>query len=202
MEASFQAKLLRALQEKEIIRIGSNKPVKVDCRIIVASNKDLLEEVKKGNFREDLYYRLIGLPIHLPPLRERENDVLILAKFFIDHFSSENDLPHKMLSAAAQKKLLYYHFPGNIRELKSTIELAVTLSSGKEIESDDIILHSSDNTTEILNEELTLREYERRIVDTYLKKYDNNAKLVAQKLDIGLSTIYRMLKEDESPASK
>lgn len=196
MEASFQAKLLRALQEKEIIRIGSNKPVKVDCRIIVASNKDLLEEVKKGNFREDLYYRLIGLPIHLPPLRERENDVLILAKFFIDHFSSENDLPPKMLSAAAQKKLLFYHFPGNIRELKSTIELAVTLSSGHEIEADDIILHSADTTTEILNEELTLREYERKIVDTYLKKYDNNTKMVAQKLDIGLSTIYRMLKED------
>jgi two-component system, NtrC family, response regulator AtoC len=196
METSFQAKLLRALQEKEVIRIGSNKPVKVDCRIIVATNKDLLEEVKKGNFREDLYYRLIGLPIHLPPLRERENDVMILSKYFIDHFSHENDLPPKMLSAAAQKKLMFYHFPGNIRELKSTIELAVTLSSGQEIEADDIILHSNDTTTEILNEELTLREYERRIVDTYLKKYDNNTKLVAQKLDIGLSTIYRMLKED------
>jgi two-component system, NtrC family, response regulator AtoC len=196
MESSFQAKLLRALQEKEIIRIGSNKPVKVDCRIIVASNKDLLEEVKKGNFREDLYYRLIGLPIHLPPLRERENDVLILSKFFIDHFSTENDLPSKMLSSAAQKKLLYYKYPGNIRELKSIIELAVTLSSGKEIEADDIILHSADTTTEILNEELTLREYERRIVETYLKKYENNTKLVAQKLDIGLSTIYRMLKEE------
>lgn len=196
MESSFQAKLLRALQEKEVIRIGSNKPVKVDCRIIVASNKDLLDEVKKGNFREDLYYRLIGLPIHLPPLRERENDVLILSKFFVDHFSTENDLPPKMLSTTAQKKLLYYNFPGNIRELKSIIELAVTLSSGKEIEADDIILHTADTTTEILNEELTLREYERRIVETYLKKYDNNTKLVAQKLDIGLSTIYRMLKEE------
>ena len=196
METSFQAKLLRALQEREIIRIGSNKPVKVDCRIIVATNKDLLEEVKKGNFREDLYYRLIGLPIHFPPLREREKDVLILSKYFIDQFSHENDLPPKMLSTNAQKKLMFYHFPGNIRELKSTIELAVTLSSGQEIEADDIILHSSDSTAEILNEELTLREYERRIVNTYLKKYDNNTKLVAQKLDIGLSTIYRMLKED------
>jgi len=196
METSFQAKLLRALQEKEIIRVGSNKPVKVDCRIIVATNKDLLEEVKKGNFREDLYYRLIGLPIHLPPLREREKDVLILSKYFIDHFSHENDLPLKMLSAEAQKKLLSYHFPGNIRELKSTIELAVTLSSGNEIEGEDIILHSADETVEMLTDELTLREYEIKIVNAYLKKYDNNTKLVAQKLDIGLSTIYRMLKEE------
>lgn len=196
METSFQAKLLRALQEKEIIRVGSNKPVKVDCRIIVATNKDLLEEVKKGNFREDLYYRLIGLPIHLPPLREREKDVLILSKYFIDHFSHENDLPLKMLSTEAQKKLLSYHFPGNIRELKSTIELAVTLSSGNEIEGEDIILHSADETAEMLTNELTLREYEIKIVNAYLKKYDNNTKLVAQKLDIGLSTIYRMLKED------
>jgi two-component system, NtrC family, response regulator AtoC len=196
METSFQVKLLRALQEREVIRIGSNKPVKIDCRIIVASNKDIQAEVKKGNFREDLYYRLIGLPIHLPPLRERDNDVLILSKYFIDHFSIENDLPIKFLSSAAQKKLLFYNFPGNIRELKSTIELAVTLSSGSEIEADDIMLHSMDSASEILNEELTLREFEKRIVNAYLKKYDNNTKLVAEKLDIGLSTIYRMLKEE------
>jgi two-component system response regulator AtoC len=147
MEPSFQVKLLRALQEREVIRIGSNKPVKIDCRIIVASNKDIQAEVKKGNFREDLYYRLIGLPIHLPPLRERDNDVLILSKYFIDYFSVENNLPHKILSSDAQKKLLFYSFPGNIRELKSTIELAVTLSSGNEIEADDIILHSVDSAS-------------------------------------------------------
>ncbi|OFY57016.1 MAG: regulator, partial [Bacteroidetes bacterium RBG_13_46_8] len=83
MELNFQAKLLRAVQEKEIVRIGSNKPVKTDCRIIVASNKNLKEEVRKGNFREDLYYRLLGLPIELPPLREREHDILILANHFL-----------------------------------------------------------------------------------------------------------------------
>ena len=93
MDASFQVKLLRALQEKEIVRVGSNQTVKTDCRIIVATNKNLKEEVKKGNFREDLYYRLLGLPIELPPLRERGNDVLILAKYFIDLFSKENNLP-------------------------------------------------------------------------------------------------------------
>jgi DNA-binding NtrC family response regulator len=196
MDISFQTKLLRALQEKEIIRIGSNKPIKVDCRIIVATNKNLLDEVKKGNFREDLYYRLIGLPIHLPPLRERDKDILILAKHFVDQFCLENEVEPKVLGASAQKKLLFYDFPGNIRELKSVAELAVTMSSGKEIAAEDIILHTTDATTDVLSEELTLRKYEIRIVNAYLKKYNNNIKLVAEKLDIGQSTIYRMLKEE------
>ena len=195
MDISFQTKLLRALQEREIIRIGSNKAIKIDCRIIVASNKMLLDEVKNGNFREDLYYRLIGLPIHLPPLREREKDMLILAKHFIDQFCLENELESKILDSSAQKKLLFYDFPGNIRELKSIAELGVTLSSQKEITAEDIILHTAGTTSDVLDDELTLREYERRIVNAYLKKYNNNTKLVAEKLDIGQSTIYRMLKE-------
>ncbi len=195
MDISFQTKLLRALQEKEIIRVGSNKAIKVDCRIIVASNKKLLDEVKKGNFREDLYYRLMGLPVHLPPLREREKDTLILAKHFVDQFCLENDIEPKVLSSSAQKKLLFYDFPGNIRELKSISELAVTLSSHKELTAEDIILHTAGATSDVLDEDLTLREYERRIVSAYLKKYNNNIKLVAEKLDIGQSTIYRMIKE-------
>jgi two-component system, NtrC family, response regulator AtoC len=195
MDISFQTKLLRALQEKEITRVGSNKAIKVDCRIIVATNKNLLEEVKKGNFREDLYYRLIGLPIHLPPLRERDKDVLILAKHFVDQFCVENEVGAKILSASAQKKLLFYDFPGNIRELKSIAELAVTMSANKEITAEDIILYTDGTTSDVLSEELTLREYEIRIVNAYLKKYDNNIKLIAEKLDIGQSTIYRMLKE-------
>lgn len=195
MDSPFQTKLLRALQEKEITRIGSNKPLKIDCRIIVASNKKLQDEVKKGNFREDLYYRLMGLPIHLPPLSERDNDVIILSKFFIDEFCRENNIELKVLSTSAQKKLLFYNFPGNVRELKSVIDLAVTMSADTEISADDIILHAADAATNVMNEELTLKEYERRIVGAYLKKYDNNIKLVAEKLDIGQSTIYRMLKE-------
>ncbi|MBN1118752.1 MAG: sigma-54-dependent Fis family transcriptional regulator [Bacteroidales bacterium] len=196
MEMSFQTKLLRALQEREIIRVGSNKPVKIECRIIVASNKNLLDEVKNGNFRQDLYYRLIGLPIHLPPLRERDKDILVLAKHFVDQFCSENELQAKTISSAAQKKLLFYNYPGNIRELKSIADLAVTLCSGDEIQPDDIVLHTAGETGEILSEELTLREYEKKIVQAYLKKYENNIKLVAEKLDIGQSTIYRMLKEE------
>jgi two-component system, NtrC family, response regulator AtoC len=195
MDISVQAKLLRALQEKEIIRVGSNTPVKTDCRIIVASHRNLKNEIKEGKFREDLYYRLFGLPIELPPLRERGNDILLLAKYFTENFCVENNIEEKTLSADAQKKLLTYPFPGNVRELKSIIELAIVMSSGNEINANDISINSSDMVAEIVNENLTLREYELRILNTYLKKYDNNIKLVSEKLGIGQSTIYRMLKE-------
>ena len=144
MQLNLQSKLLRALQEKEIVRIGSNKPVKTDCRIVVATNKNLKEEVKKGNFREDLYYRLLGLPIELPPLRERGNDILILAQSFIGMFCHENNIPVKKLSGKSQMKLMGYHFPGNVRELKSVIELAVTLSENMEIEPVDIVIDQND----------------------------------------------------------
>ncbi len=199
MDISLQAKLLRALQEKEIIRIGSNVPVKTDCRIIIATNKNLLEEVKRGNFRQDLYYRLYGLPIELPPLRERGNDVIILAKHFIDLFCRENNLRTKVLSADASNRLLSYSFPGNVRELKSIIELAVTLADHDEITSDNIITGANqDVLSELLLEEVSLREYDIRIVKSFLRKCNNNIKQVAEKLDIGVATIYRMLKEEKS----
>ena len=197
MNLTFQAKLLRALQEKEVVRIGSNQPVKTDCRIIVATNKNLQEEVKKGDFREDLYFRLFGLSIELPPLRERGKDILILAKHFILAFCNENDLEQKELSNDAQKKLLGYHFPGNIRELKSITDLAVVMSAGKIIEADDILFGTNDILQDVISNELTLREFNYRIVTSYLKKYDDNINIVAEKLDISPSTIYRMLKEKE-----
>ena len=197
LDISLQAKLLRALQEKEINRIGSNNPVKFDCRIIIATNKDLQEEIKKGNFRQDLYYRLYGLPIELPPLRERENDVIILAKHFINVFCKENRMAIKMLTPEASSRLLSYSFPGNIRELKSVIELAVTLADQDEITADHVILgRGQDLLDDLFSQELSLREYDLRIVRKYLEKYDNNIKLVAEKLDLGVATIYRMLKEN------
>lgn len=198
MDISLQAKLLRALQEKEIIRVGSNAPVKTDCRIIIATNKNLLEEVRSGNFRQDLYYRLYGLPIELSPLRERGNDIITLAKHFIQLFCTENGMPAKGLSSEASAKLLTYQFPGNIRELKSIMELAVTLCDQNEIGSEHIVLSSSESImADITAHEMTLREYDINIVKSYLKKYDNNTKLVADKLDIGVATIYRMLKENK-----
>jgi len=197
MDISLQAKLLRALQEKEIIRIGSNTPVKFDCRIIIATNKDLQEEIKKGNFRQDLYYRLYGLPIELPPLRDRENDVIILSRHFIGLFCKENKMAPKTLTPEASTRLLSYSFPGNIRELKSVIELAVTLAEQDEITADHIVLgRGQDLLDDMFSKELSLREYDIRIVKKFLDKYDNNIKLVAEKLDLGVATIYRMLKED------
>jgi two-component system response regulator AtoC len=197
MELSLQAKLLRVLQEKEIVRIGSNKPIKTDCRIVVATNKNLKEEVKKGKFREDLYYRLLGLPIELPPLRDRANDILVLAMHFIQKFCIENNIPLKKLSVPSQNKLMGYSFPGNVRELKSVIELAVTMSEKDEIEPSDLIIDKGDPLSAVTTDILTLREYHLKIIKATLKKYNNDIRLAAEKLDIGISTIYRILKEEK-----
>jgi len=195
MDVSLQAKLLRALQEKEVIRIGSNQAVKFDCRIIIATNKNLQEEVKNGSFRKDLFFRLYGLPIDLPPLRDRGNDVILLANTFITRFCEDNKLETKTLSSSAIQKLKSYAFPGNIRELRSVIELAVTLSDGNEIDNEHLLFADSENLEDLFSEELSLREYNLRIVKKLMEKYDNKAKIVAEKLDVGIATIYRMLKD-------
>jgi DNA-binding NtrC family response regulator len=198
MDMAFQVKMLRALQEKEITRVGSNKNIGINCRIVVATHKNLAQEVKQGNFRKDLYFRLLGLSIELPPLRERGNDVLILAKHFARSFSEENKLPVKKFTSAAIQKLRQYPFPGNIRELKSVMELAVTLSDGDQIDTGDIVLGDQEIIDIFQLEDFTLREYNRRIVNAYLDKYNNDVKVVAKKLDIGAATIYRMMKEQQS----
>lgn len=197
MDRTLQAKILRVLQEKELTRVGGKETVKINCRIVAATHRDLLEEVKAGNFREDLYYRLFGITIQLPPLRERGKDVLILAKHFIAAFCNENSIKAKILSADASKKLLGYGFPGNIRELKSVVELAVVMAEDETIYPDDITFGTKDVISEMSGEEMSLKEYNQRIVKLYLKNYDDDIKLVAQKLEIGQSTIYRMLKEME-----
>ncbi len=199
MEMNLQMKLLRVLQEKEIVRIGSNKPVKTDCRIIAATNKNLKGAVKNGHFREDLYYRLLGLPVELPPLRDRGKDILILASHFAEEFCKENNMALKKISEPSQRKLMNYSFPGNVRELKSVIELAITLSPGDEIGPSDIVIDTSDPLSKDSNADQTLREYELKIIKTTLKRYNNDIKTVAEKLDIGASTIYRILKEEKDP---
>jgi DNA-binding NtrC family response regulator len=171
--------------------------VKLDVRIIVATHRDLTEEVKKGNFREDLYYRLLGLPVPLPPLRDRGNDIIILAKYLLKQFCEDNNMPLFTLSNAAQQKLLKYHFPGNVRELKSIIELAAVMAEGKQIEDEDINYNSINREEKFVMEELSLKEYDFKIIRHFLNKYDDNVLLVAKKLDIGKSTIYRYLKEME-----
>jgi len=197
MDISLQAKLLRVLQEREITRIGSNQVIPIEVRVIVATHQNLQEEVKKGNFREDLYYRLLGLPIELPPLRDREGDILVISKHFIDEYVKENKVSKMTLSGAAQKRLLNYAFPGNIRELKAVIELACVMADNDIIEEDNIIFNNARNMTDLLSKEMSLREYNNSIVQSYLDKYDGNVLLVAKKLDIGKSTIYRMIQNNE-----
>lgn len=198
MELSFQAKLLRVLQEKEVVRVGSNKPIKINTRIIAATHKNLLDEVKKNRFREDLYYRLYGLQINLPPLRERDKDIILLAKYFITQFCKDNQLQVKKISAKAQNKLLAYQFPGNVRELKSITELAVVMSNTDMIEPDDILFSQSNFETELLSQNLTMEQYEKKIIMHVLSQCNGNVVQAAEKLNIGKSTIYRLLNKERS----
>jgi two-component system response regulator AtoC len=197
MDITIQAKILRALQEQEIVRVGGNSTVKFDARIIVATHRNLGDEVQKGTFREDLYYRLLGLNIQLPPLRERGNDIMILAKFFAEDYCKKNKLPEISLTNEASQKLLQYGFPGNIRELKAIVELACVMATDNNIGVEDISFNSLKPEGSFLLEELTLKEYNKRILRHFLDKYDNDVLLVADKLDIGKSTIYNMLKSGE-----
>ncbi|MEO7991704.1 MAG: sigma-54 dependent transcriptional regulator [Chryseolinea sp.] len=198
MDPSLQAKLLRVLQEREVTRIGGNQVIKLDVRIIAATHKDLAEEVKGGRFREDLYYRLLGLPIHLPPLRERSTDVILIAKHFLDQFASDNQMRKFKISEEAQQKLLQYPFPGNIRELKSIIELAAVMAEEQELTAKDISFNSTTRMESFLYQEMTMQDFMYRIIRHYLNKYDNNVLEVASKLDIGKSSLYRYLKEMEA----
>jgi DNA-binding NtrC family response regulator len=195
MDINMQSKLLRVLQERELTRVGGNGTVKINCRIISATHKDLAEEVRKGNFREDLYYRLLGLPVTLPPLRERGNDTLVLAKHFIDEYAEENDMGKLKLSSKAQNKLFKYPWPGNIRELKAVVELCCVMTDSDLIEEEHITFNSTGSIDTLLQNEMTLEEYKNRIVKHFLDKYNSDVVNVAKRLDIGKSTIYRMLQE-------
>jgi DNA-binding NtrC family response regulator len=197
MDLNLQAKLLRTLQEREVNRIGSNQVVKLDVRVLVATHRNLQEDVKNGKFREDLYYRLLGLPIHLPPLRVRGQDIILIAKYYLDQFTKENDLGKLNISAEAQDKLLHYPFPGNVRELKSVMELAAVMANEGEISARDINFNNTLGDQALLLKEMTLQQYMFTIIRNYLNKYNNNVMDVARRLDIGKSSIYRYLKEME-----
>jgi DNA-binding NtrC family response regulator len=200
MDLNMQSKLLRVLQERELTRLGSNKNIPIDIRLIVATHKDLLKEVKAGKFRQDLYYRLLGITIDLPPLKDRGSDIVLLAKIFIKEFCDQNKIPIKELSAKAIDKLLSYHYPGNVRELRAIAEVAVVMSDGETVHEDDIQFHQRNDIDDIIQQEMTLDEYIQTILNWYLKKYNNNILLVADKLKMGKSTIYRMLKEGKLKA--
>ena len=142
MPYKVQAKLLRALQEKEVRRLGSSKPIKIDVRIISATNANLDEKIKNGEFREDLYYRLNTIPLHIPPLRERKDEILDIAQAMIIQNCQKYGFANKTLSKSAKDELLSYNWPGNIRELLSVIERSVILSENNEIQKDELYLDS------------------------------------------------------------
>lgn len=198
-DLNFQTKLLRVLQEREITRVGGNDTIKLDVRLITATHKNIAEEVKAGRFREDLYYRLMGLPIELPPLNQRGNDILILAKHFADLYAKENKCPHFSFSEAAKNKLMKHTYPGNVRELKAVVDLACVMSENNIIDEVDItFLTNLVQVNQLYNsEEKTLKDYNTDIIAHYLQKYNHNVLEVARKLDIGKSTIYNLINSGE-----
>jgi DNA-binding NtrC family response regulator len=140
MDARLQAKLLRAIQEREIDRVGGAKPVKVDIRILATSNRDLAQAVRDGTFREDLLYRLNVVNLRIPSLRDRPGDVLALSEFFIKKYAAANGMPERALSAEARRRLATHRWPGNVRELENAMHRAVLMANGPEIEEDAIRL--------------------------------------------------------------
>lgn len=139
MNMNLQTKLLRILQDSKVSRLGSNKEIQLDIRVIAATNKNLMERVKEGLFREDLFYRLQGFLLHLPPLRERDNDIILLTNYFLKAFCESNRMPLKQFSKSALQSLLQHDWPGNVRELKSVVERAALISDTQEIQEDDIM---------------------------------------------------------------
>jgi transcriptional regulator with PAS, ATPase and Fis domain len=179
MSLVTQAKVLRIIQEKEFERVGSNETLKTDVRIISATNKDLMERMRHGLFREDLFYRLNVVSIRLPPLREREGDIALLVRFFLERYSAEMNKSIKGVEPEAMKMLAGYHWPGNIRELENTIERAVLLSEGDQITSDDLNLFflgtgPGDNGAGIRLPEkgIRLADAERDLIEQALQRSD------------------------------
>ncbi|MBD2767496.1 sigma-54-dependent Fis family transcriptional regulator [Hymenobacter sp. BT664] len=196
LDLSLQAKLLRVLQEREVTRVGGNRAVPFDVRLIVATHRDLLAEVQAGRFREDLYYRLLGLPIVLPPLRQRGHDILLLAETFVRDFCAHNKLPVRQLTAEACTRLLNHPFPGNVRELKAVVELATVLADGEQIQAADLPLRPG-RAPEGPGSQRSLRDQTTAIVQSCLDEMGGDVLAVAARLRIGKSTIYRMIQQQE-----
>ena len=202
-DVKIQAKLLRAIQEKEIDRIGGKAPIKVDTRIIATSNRNLDECVKNGTFRQDLYYRLNVVNINIPPLKDRPDDIIVLAKHFAKKYSELNDIPLKEMTPAAEQKLLNYLWPGNVRELENTVHRAVLLSTGDKIDEDAILLDDIDAVinpaagTEMSGAEFvgsTVACMERNLIIDTLKHTMGN-RTTAAILGISIRTLRNKLKQ-------
>ncbi|MFC1837218.1 sigma-54-dependent transcriptional regulator [Thermodesulfobacteriota bacterium] len=197
LKMDMQAKLLRAIQEREVEPVGSDRTEKVDVRIIAATNKDLSEEVSKGLFREDLYYRLSVIPLHIPPLRERREDIPALAKHFLAKLAAPRSVKFSGRTMAAMKK---YDWPGNIRELQNSVERSLILRKGSIIEPDDISLPAAKSSDilqipDIPPDGVSLEEIEKGLIEKALEKSNGNRSQAARLLKIPRHVlIYRLEK--------
>ncbi len=202
MDIRLQAKLLRALQEKEIDRIGGKKPVKINTRILATSNRDLVEEVKSGRFREDLFFRLNVINLDIPPLCKRKDDIKPLAEHFIHKYSEENDISEKPLSKEAEENLFTHPWNGNVRELENAMHRAVLLSTGDEISPEAVMLSkniSGIDDTDAANENIgdfigrTVASVERDLIIDTLKHCIGNRTHAATILGISIRTLRNKL---------
>ncbi len=200
MEVSAQAKLLRVIETGSFTRLGGTQRIEVDVRILSASNRNLTEEVREGNFREDLFYRISVFTIEIPPLRERGDDVLLIAEYFLKKFSSEYKKECKRLSEDAKEVLLKYRWKGNVRELRNLMERVVILCDGDVITPQALGLgdYKASRDTSYLFRFESLKEakraFEKAFIEEKLKEYDYDLKEVAKKIDMDLSNLYRKIK--------
>jgi len=192
---SLQAKLLSAIENKKITPLGSNKEIPVDIRIISATNKDLPAMVKDNLFREDLFYRLNTVQINIPPLRERENDIVMISEFYLNQFAGKYDRLPVKFTPGALDKLKSHSWPGNIRELRHTIEKAVILCECDELTPDDFSFTAESNLKTDINKRLSLEEGEKLIINNALIKNNWNISEAAKELGIGRQTLYRKIEK-------
>ena len=189
-----QAKLLSAIQNRTIVRVGSNKPISVDIRLVCATNCNLPQMVADGIFREDLLYRINTIHLEVPALRERENDILILADFYLKKFTTKYGKPTLRINDAAQEKLLGYTWPGNVRELQHTMERAVILAEGSVLKPVDFLLNAR-NELSFENVPETLDEMEKVMIDKALQQHNGNYSAAANQLGISRQTLYNKIKK-------
>ncbi|NLT95983.1 MAG: sigma 54-interacting transcriptional regulator [Clostridia bacterium] len=202
MPLNLQPKILRVLQEKTIEKIGGNKSIKVDVRILAATNADLAQKVLEGKFRDDLYYRINVIPINIPPLRERENDIKLLAEYFTEKFCSRLGMKPLKISKEVIEFFHSYNWPGNVRELMNVIEYSVSMCNGNEIKMEDlpayIKLKSPVNFPNLQNLKEKLEKIEIQIIRETLSNTGNSTegkKRAAERLGIGIATLYRKIEK-------
>lgn len=189
----MQAKMLTAIEKKTISRLGSTKNISIDVRFICATNADIYQAVEDGDFRQDLLYRINTIEIHIPPLRERGNDIILLAEYFLSRYAHKYKKDISKLSSEVKRKLSSYNWPGNVRELQNTVERAVILSSGKALKADDFILSSTENRKQKNNEILNLEEIEREAIEKAIKLSSGNLNKAADMLGISRFALYRKI---------